>query len=80
MTKSVLFGLLLVGITGSALASEVTEPNAMSSEQAPGVVARQGSEKECCWDKVDFDRPLQSYERAQGPDCCWVPVWGETGR
>jgi hypothetical protein len=80
MTKSVFLGLLLVSMMGFVLASEVVEPNAMNSEQAAGVVATEGTEKECCWDRVDFDRPLRPYERAQGPDCCWVPVWGETGR
>lgn len=79
MVKSVLVVLLFSSLTTSVLASEAsTESRASASVLANAETAAEGMNSDCCWDKVDFDRPLEAgYETPKGPDCCWVPVWGE---
>lgn len=70
---------LLVGLTGSVMASEGTEPNVLGGK-AGDLHPIVGMETDCCWDKVDFDRPVVPTQSVQGPDCCWVKVWGETSQ
>jgi hypothetical protein len=33
---------------------------------------------DCCWDRVDFDRPISpESDLVSAPVCCWVLVWEE---
>lgn len=76
-------GSILVAavISWPVVAAELTShQNAQIIRQMSYATPAEESADDCCWDKVDFDRPLQAYEAAQGPDCCWVLVWDDVSK